>query len=936
MAIFGWQSRRSTTSHPARDEQTAEQPGEPAQATYFDALFESQLEEGLAAPGLDDLIRGIGSGNDIEDLVRGNDSDKVYGTRYVRKKCYDRKAEIATYLADPLASYRLAQERVVVARRQQRGLSGLLQPVVLQPALRRLLMIVALATCATSFLWASPGPAVRDGFDGLTVTLAIVLALVAVTASLTEMLRGPSAATLITAATALPASIVAFVASVSDIATVARPSSGNAVAVVSALGAFVGIGVVMAFQQSPGAQPISHALLPVSVGRIAQMLAGAGIALPLATLLISVGKVGTSFRTFDIQRPPLIATAAGLSLYAVLTFAAFATLWTIPRKKSEAEWREAEALAKSALRDQIIRIVRELYDEQEPKYEHRFVVSQVTGMSQTFDPVWEVPTEAMNRLGDAMRSMPGGSIGVAGPRGVGKSTVLASYCGEGGEAALKVLVSAPVEYSSREFLLHLYAQVCRATVRHSGIAAAAPDPIGTIAHRRAVLSSYAMIGALGLAGLVLLLGAAIGFIVSTVQLAGVVLVVVALGLILQNLLRQEPSVRDTLGAGRPLESLAIDRLHEIEYQQTLSGEISGAVKLPAALETSIKRGLGLVRQPKTLPEIVDSFREFLGLAAEAMAAKCKPGQPAVVIGIDELDKIESEVKAQLLLNDIKSVFGVRNCYFLVSVSEDAMASFERRGLPFRDVFDSAFDDIIAVEPLNFRACSSLIGRRTPKIPVPFKGLCFALSGGLPRDLIRATRAMAGLAQQMQKVDDHDTVPLDMLTNVAHRLFTEDVRGKAVAVAAAIRKTDREPATSSMIEWCSTVHHAVYSCQALIGAMRQLDKIPFPAASDSDATDFRTLRRLVWEMAAYAFYAGTVVEFFTDARTKEDWRQASTKDNRSGFDTLAEARRMMSFNPLVGWTRVATFRRSWRLAEIAPPVLDERGLKIVNAFGRAAA
>jgi hypothetical protein len=74
----------------------------------------------------------------------------------------------------------------------------------------------------------------------------------------------------------------------------------------------------------------------------------------------------------------------------------------------------------------------------------------------------------------------------------------------------------------------------------------------------------------------------------------------------------------------------------------------------------------------------------------------------LVIGIDELDKMESDQTARQFLNDIKGVFGVRNCFYLVSMSEDAMSSFERRGLPFRDVFDSSFDAIQRVAYLQPR------------------------------------------------------------------------------------------------------------------------------------------------------------------------------------------------------------------------------------------
>jgi len=72
----------------------------------------------------------------------------------------------------------------------------------------------------------------------------------------------------------------------------------------------------------------------------------------------------------------------------------------------------------------------------------------------------------------------------------------------------------------------------------------------------------------------------------------------------------------------------------------------------------------------------------------------------VVIGIDELDKIQSAEEAVQFVDDIKSIFGIPGCFFLISISDDALADFERRGLPFRNAFDSAFDEVIALNYLG--------------------------------------------------------------------------------------------------------------------------------------------------------------------------------------------------------------------------------------------
>jgi len=67
--------------------------------------------------------------------------------------------------------------------------------------------------------------------------------------------------------------------------------------------------------------------------------------------------------------------------------------------------------------------------------------------------------------------MPGGSIGVSGPRGAGKTTLLQHFCSpeyaardKAPAAPIRVLLSAPVRYDPREFVLHLFASVCHGVV----------------------------------------------------------------------------------------------------------------------------------------------------------------------------------------------------------------------------------------------------------------------------------------------------------------------------------------------------------------------------------------------------------------------------------------------------------------------------------------
>jgi hypothetical protein len=61
------------------------------------------------------------------------------------------------------------------------------------------------------------------------------------------------------------------------------------------------------------------------------------------------------------------------------------------------------------------------------------------------------------------------SAGLAGPRGVGKTSLIEYFAGraagDGLHRPLKVTVAAPVQYEPRDFVLHLFASVCEAVIR---------------------------------------------------------------------------------------------------------------------------------------------------------------------------------------------------------------------------------------------------------------------------------------------------------------------------------------------------------------------------------------------------------------------------------------------------------------------------------------
>jgi hypothetical protein len=190
-------------------------------------------------------------------------------------------------------------------------------------------------------------------------------------------------------------------------------------------------------------------------------------------------------------------------------------------------------------------------------------------------------------------------------------------------------------------------------------------------------------------------------------------------------------IKEDLGTAQEAER----HKRAIRYLQTHSDEAALSVGW-RNWSLSARRATSLAEQPQTYPEIVDNLKRFLTRTALELDEKNR----RVVIGIDELDRIEPAATARTFLNELKAVFDIPKCLFVLSVSDEALRDAELAPVGRRDAFDSAIDEIIRVEPLDQLTAEKLLGRRVVGLPVPFTALFYCLSGGMPRDLLRTARA----------------------------------------------------------------------------------------------------------------------------------------------------------------------------------------------------
>jgi hypothetical protein len=615
------------------------------------------------------------------------------------------------------------------------------------------------------------------------------------------------------------------------------------------------------------------------------------------------------------------------------------------------------------------------------------------GLAEVIDEDYVVSTNAEAQLEKLVKRMPGGSIGISGPRGAGKTTLIRAFCRlpnrRSDRPLVATVVSAPTRYDGREFVLHLFASVCESVLggprarderrRRRALDVARPSlgltrgqfvsaatgflattglllvlaALTSVRLEPAVIAGGALValaGALLMISRVVLVGLDPGmfshrrstlrvralvalpaFLCGSATIAfamadpikeplfnwGVVALVLALLVSAMGRRPLRPAVftRSRSALSPDIIELAETRLDDIEFQQTITSGWAGAIKARVGIEASRTSSLALAEVPLAFPQIAALFRAFLqDIAGE------RETSADVFIGIDELDKMESEIEAHRFLNDVKGIFGVKACFFLVSVSEEAMSAFERRGARLRDVFDSSFDEIVHVMPLEFEESRALLAERVSGLPIPYHALCFSLAAGLPRDLLRVARTLVSLKP---------SASTGQIGDIAEGVIRIELAARVRAVIVAARNIETEPDAHEFIEWARRVEREFDGSASLLARCGSLESFAQGPPNDLDREDPRhdelhTLAALTAELVAFCYFAATVLECFTD-----DLQPATVvkmrKDPHSAgsFEALALARQTLAINVRAGWRTVTAFRTAHRMSPLAFPTALSR-------------
>lgn len=598
------------------------------------------------------------------------------------------------------------------------------------------------------------------------------------------------------------------------------------------------------------------------------------------------------------------------------------------RLDREVRGEEAEALQewRQAALERAVKphVQRRIGETLQPPFDQPLNIPIAPGLGQLRAGDFLIATDHFTGIRNSVRLMSGGALGVAGPRGVGKSTLMEAYqigaLADAPRDQIVVLESVPVRYEAREFALHLYARLCEEVAgfaerrgSHRLLNLAPPPWRGWV---------WLLRGGVTVAVAVLLY---VAWVLGVTSLdkqdlpawlppAGYPVAVLLAAVVIAGLaafrLRRRPQPTQAPAIGpdqvqdlQSLRTFAEQRLRRIRFQQHFTEGWSGKLALPGGPELSRTETTQWAEQAMTYPDVIHDFRKFLDRAVWVLSQEESIARPPIAILIDELDKISTPGKASEFINEIKALFSpsVEGCLFVVAVSEDALASFQRRGLPVRDEFDSAFDTIVRVNYLSREDSFGVLRSRVLGLGTEHCSLIYCLAGGLPRDLIRVTRSI---------VHRQGTG----LQELARSVIGEDVRDKAEGLRTVIiQEPQPEPQAGDLIHLIDRI--STTSDESLAAEIRAALCAP-PAPSDSPA--FESLRM---ETLCHLYFSLTLLDVFDDTLTENRLR-SGTASGPQGFDNLARARQLFAVNARASWLAVSAFRTAWGLAPIEQPARKE--------------
>lgn len=341
-----------------------------------------------------------------------------------------------------------------------------------------------------------------------------------------------------------------------------------------------------------------------------------------------------------------------------------------------------------------------------PDREQEFHVRSATGLTAPSGGGGTAATGAIDEFRRLAATMSSGSIGISGPRGMGKSALLRSLCGperagsddRAPRAERGLIVSAPMGYEVHDFVRHLFEELCRKVLDYPVWRELSSRPRAPLAGRGETAVALAPLRA-------------------------------------ASDHREVARVRQQMQELLRLRDQARRYLRRLEYTSARTTGYSGGLGLGPSVRFGRSRDHQLTENALALPELIELYREFAAEVGRLRRSRLgQPGGGTLIIGIDEVDRIHDPEAAERFVNGVKAVFGSPYCLYVVAVPQQDP---DGRGADLT----TAFDESLRMRRLTFADAQKLLGGRLTGISRPFSALCTVLSAGNPRDLLRYARLL---------------------------------------------------------------------------------------------------------------------------------------------------------------------------------------------------
>jgi uncharacterized protein YbjT (DUF2867 family) len=492
------------------------------------------------------------------------------------------------------------------------------------------------------------------------------------------------------------------------------------------------------------------------------------------------------------------------------------------------------------------------------------------------------------------------AVGVAGPRGIGKSTLMEQLRFDPRLNCIGVRIPAPRRYEPAA-LIRLIHRAMASEVLWPGIAWRPPRP----RRFRNSAISWALRLLLIIGAVVLWVylwfqdtwarqysdfrGIRVGRTTIFLLVVGGVLLSVVVSALWRLLVQLVTQVGPSSYQASPAASLASRELERLDYSTAVQTKTSIGWKLGFVTATGEDQ-VNRTERLSTDADMVGSLSWFL------RQLRSRTGK-RIIVCIDELDKIDKSDDVVSMINGVKDLFHIPGVHVVVSVSTDAMHSFAARGVLVRDVFDSAFDTVVQVRRMNAQESREVLWRRATNFSVPAMMFCHVWSGGHPRDLIRAARACVTLRAEAQKTlrlaDVVDAVVLqdvlDLLEAAAGKIYDRETRAESNEIGLE---------TSTVEQLGQDQARDILAVQELLleatGPLHErirplLDQGSLPAIDDLSGESSTLIRVL----DPYMRFAASISEFFGKELTGPQWRSEAVA---AMVQMLAQAQIALSRHP----------------------------------------